>query len=54
MTEEKKRNTDIVVDSGPPDVNKTGYNEAPARYMAAKRKWFNDAISKALNRLKKE
>ena len=38
---------EIVVTSDPVDVNKTGYNEDPAKYMAAPKKGFWKSIKNA-------
>lgn len=44
----KKRNRacEVVEESKPVDVNKTGYNEEPAKYMANPKKGFWDTIKK--------
>ena len=46
-----KRGCNTVEESKPHDVNDTGYREEPAKYMANKRKCFNDALAKALDKL---
>ena len=38
---------EIVVTSDPVDVNKTGYNEEPAKYMANKKKGFWKTLKSA-------
>ena len=45
----RKKNPDVemVVNSGPVDLNKTGYDEEPAKYMAAPAKGFWKSIKKA-------
>ena len=40
-------NVEIKVESGPVDINKTGYDEEPAKYMANKPKGFWKSIKEA-------
>ena len=49
-TPKPKKACEIVVESKPHDINDTGYNEEPAKYMANTKKGFNDALAKALNK----
>ena len=44
-----KPNVEIKVTSEPHDINKTGYDEEPAKYMANPRKGFWNTICKIFN-----
>ena len=47
---DKKRKTDIVIESEKKNINKTGYNEEPAKYMANPRRGFWSSLCKLLNK----
>ncbi len=45
----KKPGCNTTGESGPVEVNKTGYNEEPAKYMANPKKGFWETIKKLFN-----
>lgn len=48
--EQTHPSVNTTIESSLVDVNKTGYNEEPAKYMAAPKKQFNDALKRALEK----
>src|SRR3990167_10880484 len=51
MNEKKKRNTDIIVESGKPNLSKGDDEKFKShKYMADKKKGFNDSLRKALDK----
>ena len=43
-TQKPKRGCEVTEESGKRDINKTGYDEAPAKYMANPEKGFWETI----------